>query len=203
MGNGFENINNIWIQLLKLIVHWKGRGTHCPADWRPPRIPGGHIVTVSNREVAEECGEETGFAFSSDDSVCLATKQSLNGKYHRQRNWIGCHWSVERQIWLSLVLWFGEKTQALAMALTFRQEAGGRNWSGGHRRTLFIGWLSLAHSASCFYIQSRPTCPGSCSYFLPHQSLIRKILLLTCLQANLMEAFSWLRVLFPEGLSLC
>lgn len=62
-----------------------------PANWSPPRIPGGHIVIVSNIEVGEEHGEETGFAFGLDNSVWLATKQSLNGTNATQAvklNWL-------------------------------------------------------------------------------------------------------------------
>lgn len=67
-----------------------------PANWSPPRIPGGHIVIVSNTEEGEEHGEETAFTFGS---VWLVTEQSLRGT---NWNWFGCLvTALERWIWLA------------------------------------------------------------------------------------------------------
>lgn len=86
-----------------------------PANWSPPRIPGGHIVIVSNIEEREEHGEETAFTFGLDSPVWRVTEQSLGGS---NWNWFGCH-RVRKMDLVSFTLWFGEKKQALALAYTF------------------------------------------------------------------------------------
>lgn len=115
MGNGFENINNIWIQLLKLIVHWKDWGTHCPCKLEPSKDSRWAHCHCFKYRRGEEHGEETAFTFGLDSSVWRVTEQSLGGT---SWDWFGCH-RVRKMDSVSFVLWFAEKKQALALAHTF------------------------------------------------------------------------------------
>lgn len=115
MGNGFENINNIWIQLLKLIVHWKDWGTHCPCKLEPSKDSRWAHCHCFKYRRGEEHGEETAFTFGLDSSVWRVTEQSLSGT---SWDWFGCH-RVRKMDSVSFMLWFAEKKQALALAHTF------------------------------------------------------------------------------------
>lgn len=83
-----------------------------------------------------------------------------------------------------------------------KQQPGGRNWHR-HQGRMLLTVLYLMASSACFLIQPGITCPGmvlsTVSKALPHQSLNKTIRTRqTCLQANLSEKFSILRLPLPR-----